>query len=599
MIRETDIVEESDLDILLEKYEELHSLLCDYNQVEMFVGQIHEIIQEAIYELPEGTKVGFRPLCMPTRWLIENFDFSHVKIVGIFDIDKVLHFAFKGIPILEPSSEEAQSVDIFIMTSFNEREVIVSDLKQGKQMFLDVYDCLWQKGIQLYAPLDYYIEGCPAILHYYLMRLENTKKEEQETALRELLTVACEEKDFVMLERFCKQYASDYPFACQALEKYREFYALICGMIAKRKQRDIVLYWMDAVPYKWKGYFKKLMDLEKEGLCFEQAYTCTPYTYQTIRAMFSGLLPLSDWQKSMEEVGYGNSELVHWLVDRHYKVCWVGGDVTRCFEEDFSDYLFINISCNIVLWKILCKMLASSDPVFLVAGFMETHPPMFCAELKRMVDVYKTENPLVQFQVSADYLEQRVMYYHKVLRGGKRIQIIMSDHGEHVTNELSKWCWMQNKLHAYCFLMGSGIQSRRESKVFSYLKFTELVKWLVEPEKYDYEDCLSDYAVFQDTDIYSAEATNQFIKSGKADMALAYRGALDGTYKYAVNRMGREFFYKIVDDTDVEIEEGEAMEYFARLRNLAGTVFPDLSSCEKFKYVTRIYEAVSTNCKDI
>lgn len=584
-----------DLDILLEKYEELHGLLSDCNQEDDLINRIHEIIQKAIYELPKGTKIGFRPYGMPTRWLMQNFDFSYVEIVGIFD--KSLHFIFEGVPVYKTGSEEEKNVDVFIMTSFYGHDEIIAELKRDQYTFLDIYNCLEQKGIRLYAPVDSYMKGCPAILHDYIMRWKNAEQEDREAALKGLLTAACEAKDFVMFQSLCERYAENYSFASRALEKYGEFYDLISSMISKRKQRDIILYWLDAVPYKWKEYFKELTALEKEGLCFEQAYTCTPYTDQTLRAIFSGLLPLTDWQKSLEQIGYENSELIRYLSEKHYTICRIGEDTPivekRCLEEKFSDSLSVNISCNTILWKILCRMLASSDPAFMIAGFsVETHPPMLCAELENLVDVYKAEDPLAQFQISARYLEQRIMFYHKIMRGGRRIQIVMSDHGEHITDQFPKYYWAQHKLHAYCFLTGNGVSPERENRIFSYLKFMELIKWLVEPEKYNYEDCFSNYAVFQDTDIYSAELISRFIESEKTEVALAYRGALDGMYKYAVNGIGREFFYKIVKDEDVVVTREEASERFEKLEREAGTDFPDLSSCEKFKNVPLIYEAM-------
>lgn len=66
---------------------------------------------------------------------------------------------------------------------------------------------------------------------------------------------------------------------------------------------------------------------------------------------------------------------------------------------------------------------------------------------------------------------------------------------------------------------------------------------------------------------------------------------MDGKYKYAVNAIGQEFFYKIVDDSDIEMKQEDAPETFQKLAEQAGRDFPDLTIYEKYKFVPRLYEA--------
>ena len=63
------------------------------------------------------------------------------------------------------------------------------------------------------------------------------------------------------------------------------------SLVAEREQKDVIWYWVDAVPYKWKNYFEGLCHLSKEGVHFCQAYTATPFTFQSFRTCFSGVLP--------------------------------------------------------------------------------------------------------------------------------------------------------------------------------------------------------------------------------------------------------------------------------------------------------------------
>lgn len=585
----------NDLDALLGQYGKLHDALCGYDQEEAFMKEIHEAIQDSIDALPLGTRIGFRPCCDQTNWLIDHFDFGNASIAGIFDKSAV-HNDYQGIPVYEADGGEAQNVDVFIVASFNWRREIARELEKDGRRFLDLHEILERKGKRLHASPDNYRKGTHNILHYYWQKWKGAKEGEKEGALRSLMTAACEAKDFLALKGLCEEWKAEYPFAAEVERECDELHDLLREAAKKRTgKKDVTLYWLDAVPYKWKGYFENLDALSGRGICFEQAYACTPYTHQTLRAMFSGILPLDDWERSLEEVGPENSDLVRYLEGRGYEVFHVGHDAAKTDPHSMQDKFLIHMdkaaSCNAVLWEAFCRAAASDKPVFSVAHFVvETHSPMICAELDELNYAANGDDCLNQFKVSSAYIDKRVMYYYDIARNGDGIQIVLSDHGEHVTRSPERF-WTQNKLHACCAVLGGRIEKKREKRLFSYVKFKELVKWLVEPGKYGYDECFSEWAPFQDTDIYSETLANTFIKRGAAEYALAYRGALDGTYKYAVNGIGREFFYRIVDDEDVEITEGEAVEAYVRLKARAGAHFPDLSAHEKYRHVKRLHEA--------
>lgn len=585
------------MDQLQKKYDELHDLLCDYDQEERYITLIHRTIQEMIDELPQGSRIGFRPCGAPTMWLIQNFDFSHVRITGIFDrntndSDRC------GYPVYDADSVKVRDVDIFIATSFNWHNEILAEMEEKHYRVLDIYRELENREVYLYASLETYIKGTHTILHDYLMRWKNADEGRKEDALKNLLTAACEAKDFYMLQDLCEKHKEEYAFCRECQQKYNELYELIKNLAAQREQKDILWYWIDAVPFKWKHLFEHLNKLSEEGLCFNQVYTATPFTFQTFRTCFSGVLPLDDCEKSMEKLGCETSDLIQYLNGKDYAICRIGARSSmwedECIQGEFLvDRPEANISCNILLWDMLCMLISLSKPAFLIAHVVaETHAPVICAEMEKLENVYMSDDRERQFAISANYVDKRVSWYSDLLRGGERVQIFMSDHGEHITRESSDIFWTQQKLHACCFVIGKGILPRQEERIFSYTKFIDFIKWLVEPEKYKYEECLTDYAVFQDTDFYSEELINRYIKSGKAERALAYRGALDGRYKYVTNSIGKEFFYRIVKDEDVEINKEENPEDFERLKRAAGVFFPNLLKFQRYQHIYKIYKAI-------
>lgn len=589
------VMGKTDLDSVLKEYGELHELLCDYDQEQCFIDRIYSILQDVINELPDGSKIGFRPYGDQSEWLLQNFDFSRVEVVGVFDrcVDCDI---CQGFPVYEISNDHADEVDIFIMTSYNYRHEITTELRKSGCKVLDIYESLEQRGIRLLSSPEKYRKGAHNILHAFLTKWKNADEGKKEEAFRELLTAACEAKDFYLLEELCRDSETEYEWVKKIKDQYERLHASLRDAVGKRRQKDIVMYWLDAIPHQWRTYFAGLHKLAETGLCFEQAYSCTPYTHQASRAIFSGLLPLSDCEKSLEQIGRENSGLIQYLENRDYKIRHIGHDAPTyeegCLQREYSMNTNKDTSCNDILWRTVCEMIGADAPVFLIAHFVvETHPPMLCAALEQLNYVVEDHNYLPQFRVSADYIDKRVMYYYGILKGNDRLQIFMSDHGEHTTKRFPDRYWSQHKLHACCFAVGKGICPQREKRIFFYTRFEQLIRWMIEPDRNRYEDCLSEYALFQDTDIYSEMLANRFIRKGRAQYALAYRGALDGKYKYAVNAIGQEFFYQIVDDKDIEVKKEDAPEIFQRLMEQAGSDFPDLSGYEKYRFVPRLYEA--------
>lgn len=586
-----------DLERLLQKYDELHDLLCSYDQEESYIEQIYKTICKIIGALPKGIRIGFRPYGAPTVWLIQNFDFNHVSIIGIFD-KSVNGNDQCGIPVYDTESVEIQEVDLFIVTSFNWKSEIIAELEKSHRRVLNIYQELEKNMIYLQASLETYAKGTHTILHDYLMRWKKSDENEKETALKNLLTAACEAKDFYMLNELCEKYKGEYSICRACQQKYNELYELIKKLLERREQKDVLWYWIDAVPYKWKTLFEGLSTLSREGVCFHQAYTATPFTFQSFRTCFSGVLPLDDCERSLEKLGYENSDLLQYLNDNDYIICRIGGRsrmwTEECIQEKFLlDMPETNISCNTILWSMLCKLIALGKQAFLIAHLVtETHAPVICAEQEKMSDIYIAHDREAQFAISANYIDKRLLWYSKLLRRGQCIQIFMSDHGEHITQQNSDIFWTQQKLHACCFAVGKEIVPKQEEHIFSYVKFKEFIKWLIEPEKYNYEECLTDYAIFQDTDFYSEELINRYIKQGKAERALAYRGVLDGRYKYVINSIGREYFYKIIEDEDVEINKEENIEVFEQFKKITGMYFPNLLVFEKFQHISKIYDSI-------
>lgn len=563
-------------------YKQLHNLLADYNQEQKLVDSIRKSINELIQDIPDGKEIILRPCGETSKWLIDTFNFGNHK-VSCFDAKSVL----KGNYNIKVYSEYDFDDGIVVNTSYNWRRQIVDELKSNGVKYKDLYDYFEKNDVFLNSNPEEYKVTTHAIPNYYYQQWKNDRSEKK---LRELILALIEAYDFVLLEEIFNETMNSYDFVKTVFDSYNALKKEIEYQLGQRKDmNDIIIHWLDAVPHKWRKFLPRIEKLSTCNLSLENTYSCTPYTHQTLRAMISGLLPLDDFDESMKLIDE-NSPGIRWLEERNYYFKQIGHDgagVSSCTKK-YTYNEDRNVTCNYVYWKCIEEMLSSDKPVFLIAHtVVETHPPMICTKLEKPNYHLSSENYEQQRNISYEYIDERVEFYKNLL--GSRIQIILSDHGEHISRYPDRY-WFQNKLHTWCVVVAQIKKSQREERLFPYYNFMKLIDYLLYPDDSKYDDMFEEYVLFQDTDYFNHNAIDTFIKDGIADYAIAYSGILDGKYKYVVNGIGREFFYRIVNDDDIEMDDLQGNKECEYLKKLIHINFPDTSKYEKFQYSKKLYK---------
>ena len=587
---------------ILEKYHQLHNLLSMENQEENFCQVVHQSIQRAINALPENCKIAVRPFGEPTEHLLNSYCFGKREIIGIFD--KSLRNVGKstcGIPVYQADEMCSKKPDVIVMTSYRWREGILCDLRESGIPVIDIYELLEQAGIKARVPYDRYVMGCHEILNHYYMNFLESGAGTRAEALKQLCLAAIEAKDFCFCREICCDFCELLPEAPVLLAKLDDLYAEIRKSAAGREgMKDVFLYWIDAVPLSWLRNFPGLCQIANDSYFFKRAYTCTPYSHSTLRAWCSGIVPIDNFEQSQQKISNGNSQLLSYLETAGYEVIDIGhdsADITS-IEDKYLIYLDKYISCNTVLWESMLHMVSSKKPVFVIAHFAaETHPPMLSPKLHFFNYMLSESNFEEQMKISSAYIDVRLCLYHELL--GDTIQVFLSDHGEHISHSPSE-NWLENKIHPFCFATGKGIKRESVNELFSYRLFSQFIVWLLASGERSEPEFLSDYAVFQDTDVYSEAMTRAVISQGAAKYAIAYRGAVTYHYKYAVNSIGEEFFYRIQDGVDIPMDRTEAskIKEMTTLKELAGGFFPDVSAHPKYRHVHLLYEAIESEDKN-
>lgn len=581
-------------------YQELRSLFSENDPVEEFRQQIHRIVQETIDQIPDGTRIVIRPAGKDTARMLELFDFSRKNVVGIVD-QKYCKDDYCGYPCYTAGSFPVELYDCVIISNYYYRHEIKEELETLRVPYIDFFDELEKRGIQLQVPY-YFYEEYPqiAVNYFYLQYLRSEVGPQREIALNTLLQIAVEYKDFVLISKIyqgCGGEDGKFPILKDVWRKTQHLLDCIQNKLHERKQKDIILFWTDQVPYSRLHYFPETMKLSKQGTLFQRAYASAPHTNPVLRSMFRGMLSIDDFPQNQEKIDSGNSSLIRFMENKGYKVRLVGGTRLVMGKEHLiaiGDDLFE--TCGVKWWKGIVDLLRSSEPCFYLFHFMESHMFYSVPDLEKPTLVTMLSEAQQELQVKAafGYLDQCILLYHQLI--GNKTQIFLSDHGYPIFGQSA--AWNEQWLHPYCFVVGENIPKITVTRFFPYTNFEKLVQWIVDPTHHSLDDVCADEVTIQDTDYYSPMMIDELIRGDGEKYGLAFRGIFNYNYKYVINSLGDESFYQMQPDGTEKQVPLEDLALREELRDKAGTKFLDVYQIDKFCHTRKLYESINQKRRD-
>lgn len=573
---------------ILALYHELHNVLGTENLCESFCANIQMTIQKAFDAIPPDARTAIRGGGDHTNVLFEYFSLDQKQIIGIFDRQMTADSQC-GCPRFPAKELPNMGCDVVILSSFYYRKEILEELRPLGLPVIDPYEELERQGIRLIAPLDQYSpESSLTLNHFYRNYLEHKN---EDRALREVLQAAVELKDFVMVRRICGENAARTdPLLLEVQTKTENLLQLIQRRIQARKQRDVMVFWTDAVSYYLLPQMPMMQEKSKHSCFFQRAYTHTPFTHQSLSAIFTKMLPIDDYEQAKGPVRRENSPLIQYLEDRGYDIKFIA-HLKNSIDPRYFLETPLSASCNIKWWAGLERWLTSEKPCFYIFHILEeSHEPNISPDLQAFTDTrFKSPQQERQRRTSLAYLDQCLALYNEV--AGDTVQVFLSDHGQYIFPLPN---WSEERLHAYCFALGKDIPERTISRFFPYRNFDCFAKWLAEPEKHPLEDACADEVIFQDTDFYNPDRISLFIRHGIPKEGIAIRGVLNETCRYTVNALGEETFFRRAEDGSEEPAALEDPRLRAELRRKCGTNFLDIYQLDQFQNTRKLYEYVQS-----
>ncbi len=588
--------------------QEIQDLSIKYGFAEHY-NSFMEILGELLRERTEGKRVVMRGAgAYAKRMLSELYPVLNPQcIVDMNPAEESLEIpeAAARIPVRDMSYLN-EDMEVAVIGSYELRDELKKGLPEKIEV-VDVNDLLEKYGVYLNSAYYYWAEnpylGSIILNNRYKME-EAPEKRAQ--ILKKIISLHINNRDMFMLKKCIREY-TDRQFSGweQIASLGRELDALLIKIkneLERRKERDIIWFWQDALNQEWVEYMPYTKGCRKKGIRFENTYSSSVWTRCMYSLIFDKEYEIDDC--SYKDKGRESHILIDYLQDKGYVCIRVGNgghletkslNAFNFKKEKISSFETATSKLN---WNALRVILNSEKPAFLlIHSVLEAHEPIcspdldefdsslasftsrFCPEKRRKL--------LENLKVTCRYLDRQNQWMGEML-GRHAVKIFMSDHGSIMTKESRRWNKDANYFNFIAW--GGKIPVKCEKRLFSLYNFLEFMKYVVEENECLYEDVLCDYIKLQSVDVYNKVTIENFIKAGFGEYLQSFRGAVTEQDRYVLLKSGKEIYHIFPDDFSNHISEQKYQDRIQELREKAGDFFIEDYAEPKFENVRLIYE---------
>lgn len=504
-------------------------------------------------------------------------------------------------------AEEWKAFDRVYLTSFFDAEYALRWFWQRGISCEWVYDIFEREGFclereffalhrtirpEVWAPGAYISKAVesqsniPALeLFFQKMRYEHAQTDAaKRIALEKCLFLCVYIKDFIQAKEFV-ELLRELGISYEAM--WREVQMLLGGIrsaLRARKERDIVLYWLDALPYGGKDDMPYLKERMEASVCFEQAYCSTGYTHSTMRAMFLGKKELEDHTYRIGKITDENSPLIRFLKEQGYDIRIVSGCFNRNFEGNYLSDRYVGIynPCSACFWDGLRAMLTQERKTFFLVHIMDVHDPQFSGRYRDKC----VQKRKLRYAAARQALDEQLAFYDSFV-AEDAFRIYMSDHGQ--DGPVGRYHILFNFYHKI-------LPPQKVKDFVSILDFSNIIEQMLLEGRIDGGEFTREYIEIEELDFYDRAIVKREIERKRAPSSrcFARKEIIDREYLYIRFRTGTEFLTRM-DHTafmyprlfyDAGIRDPKLL---SRYRRLAGEFPEDLASDKKFQYSQHLY----------
>lgn len=403
-------------------------------------------------------------------------------------------------------------------------------------------------------------------------------------ALEKCLFLALLMKNFVEAEKYAAMLGKNDERFCSMWKEIEALLEKIKRELKDRKQENIILYWLDAVPYGDENELPYLRNIKKDAVVFENAFTNIAYTSSTARAVFLGKRDISDGVYNVLKFTEKNSPVMEMLKRAGYGIRIFSGMLDSCFSFScLSEQFYMDVfePCSVKLWDMIADMLSQEKKTFYLIHAMEAHWPYLSCRIDD--DNFGDGNK--RCRLAKLEMDEQLAYYDGML-STKNYRIYMSDHGRKSSY----------KFHVVFNVCQETLRHRKVEGMFSLLDFHKVIGQLIESGELSENKLVKEYVEIGNLDRYDKGEVKNILKRRRAleERDFGCTGIIDKEYVYLRNTLGREQLFRREDAPtcdpllycDCEIDETELLEKY---REMAGEYPAEMRKDKKFKYTIFLY----------
>ncbi|MGN0345077.1 MAG: hypothetical protein ACI4EC_08990 [Lachnospiraceae bacterium] len=411
---------------------------------------------------------------------------------------------------------EKTDADALLLITYRDHVRIGSELVSCGLELVDIYDYLVENGLLLFHEFyqitnelyfdsegekieDSYFQSDYGVLfydkrRYKLAKTEILKKYYLENVIFDYYNMRNFDDGALYIEKYCELYPEDAERYYFFLREAETLLDKMQRIITSKKQKDIVMYWLDAFSYGEDKNLPYLHSLDNECMVCSNAFAVIDTTGGEASALFCQEAPMES-KRFRQGVPIEESNIFDILEKHGWEFKYYGID--RILDGklvNIRKHRLFAVS-TLHYWKMLCDMVVDTVPTFRLVHLMGGHTPYLSADMdgEKYFPIHERANLLIDQDIYAQrknalqYEDRQMAFYDK--RIDTKATIYFSDHGCH-SFALSNIA----VLHHIMFKIKSELVRKGvNSQMFSPLYFEKLVKYLLEPQKYQLQDMMHDY----------------------------------------------------------------------------------------------------------
>lgn len=439
-------------------------------------------------------------------------------------------------------------------------------------------------------------------------KFENSLEDERKGLLKKLIKEYLLIKDFInafnYINLYIKSGYGDSEVYKNLLDELQQLFVKIKRRVNSRRYNDIVINWLDALPYLHLPEFPFLQMEAGNGINFENAYTVNPWTTETMKTLLFGEYSIKDKAFQKDEFVTNETKLLRLLDMNGYTFAYLGMNKYAKMYDDktitLPEFNFYKDSSSISRqWDALNLLCKEERPLALMIHTVyETHEPYICGEIEPFQkftcteDDWEQEDCKKQAKISGQYVDNLLSFYSEYY-GKNSIKIYMSDHGR-ITNSIMR----ESRVHTIFIVNCPGVKGETIKGLFSLIDFNQVIECCLK-KNFKFQELVRDYIFVEALDYYNPELIKLVLNDPKYNKleALQRRGIITLEDRYCRFANGKECYFVSPDDKQNRINEKKYATRIKELRNLCGDEFIDINQYDKFECSKLLYETQGIDIK--